>query len=144
MNDAEYYNKLINIIEADDDAYNYDTLQSLYFIDFIYSNISCEILSSVHSDKFSLYNCKISAYNANEVLDKVKKASADLMATDEYLDATDEEKYIMLIDTLALSYKEMETALSKRETEIDIKVITKDEKYYIVPNETFFNALGGN
>ena len=143
LGNKDYYKNVISAAE-NNNADKYDQLQSLYFINFIYSNISWEITDSYHTEDSSVYKCKINAYNAKDVLGKVYSDTTKIINTSAYLNATAEEKYELLCIGLEESYQEMPATLSKTETVIDITVNVKDGDYYIVPSEELSLAIGGN
>lgn len=142
--EEEFYKKAFDIFETSDDTDKYEKLQSMYFVEFIYSNISCEIISEAIIDDENIFHCIIKAYDATEVIEKVGIDAFELMQTEEYINASDSEKYDMLCERLSASYEEMKECIEKKESEIDISVIKKDKKYFVVPSAVLFNALGGN
>ncbi len=142
--EEEFYEKAFDIFEVSDDTDKYEKLQSMYFVEFVYSNISCEIISEVIIDDENIFHCIIKAYDATEVIEKVGLDAFELMQTEEYINSSDNEKYDMLCEKLAESYEEMKECIEKKESEIDIRVIKKDRKYFVVPSAALFNALGGN
>ena len=144
LGDEKYYSDIILAIEKENKEAGYDTMQSLYFIDFMYGNVSCEIKNYAHNQGCSVYNCVISSYNAQQVLDKVHNDATKLMNTSKYLNATDKEKYTMLCDELANSYANMSSELLKISTETEIKVMTNSKNYYIEASEEMLKAIGGN
>lgn len=144
LGDPSYYETLIQETDGAVKGSKYDNLQSLYFIEFIYANIEYEITDDSYNGGTYSCTCKITAYNAEEVLKKVYDDSAETMNTSAYSDATDPEKYAMLCNRLKQSYEEMSDELVKNDAEIEIKVTKQNKKYCIMPDETLFKALGGD
>lgn len=113
------------------------------FVEFVYSNVTYEILSSETDENICEIEMIVSAYNINEVLDYQTEQIALYSASQEYAELSAGDRYIALCEQLETIYADMNEYIDPVRTQITMYLIKQDDDWEIIPYNDLFVAISG-
>lgn len=117
--------------------------ETLSYIEFVYSNISCEIVDETTHDGSASITVEITAYNTDAIFVCEQNKMNAYMSTSEYTSADEVKKYALLCDYIPKIYKNMKKSLTPVTSTLVLTVNQTDGGYEIVPSLSLFDAISG-
>jgi uncharacterized protein (DUF2164 family) len=134
-----------SVIEAYTKTYDteLEKTETLSYIEFVYSNVSYEIIEESLHDANASITVEITAYNTDAIFVYEQNKINAYMSTSEYTSADEVERYVLLCDYIPKIYKDMKKALTPVTSTLVLTVEKTDDGYVIVPSLSLFDAIGG-
>ncbi len=134
-----------SVIEAYTKEYEtqLEKVENVNYIEFIYGHVSCNVTGEEIHDDTATVTVEITAYNTDAVFVYKQNAVTKFMSSEEYINADEAEKYIMLCEYIPNIYKDMEYDLTPVTATINLTVSKTENSYVITPQIALFDALSG-
>lgn len=139
----ELYAGIIAVLDGEAGEGLYERVQSTYFINFVYSNLTWKVTSSEKTDSGYSVKVRITAFRTEDILEAVQKGEAATMAKPAYTSADPERQYLMLINNIPEVYASLKDNAEKTTVTVVISVTEENGEWHLIPTEELFSAIGG-
>ena len=141
VGDETRYEFLVEELDENESYLDYVSNES--FIDFVYSSLECTVLSSEKVGEEWVVQCEITAYDVEEITKLHQDEIAKHTATQDYLAMESGEQYVSLCEFIPIIYSSNKEMLTRKQSTIDIKVVTDEGKLILVDGLSLYDAIAG-